>query len=126
VQQCVNTDQFGVEKRGVEHKGLKATGIKLKLPTSTESEKIEEDGDNCVVVSDGYVCRRKPVSGRKRCEEHIGRRITVMLPRSSIEGFVERKNLAVCGVGLGDGSTCVRNPVPGRKRCELHKDRRIT
>jgi len=123
---CRNRPVWG-RKRCVEHKGKKATVNKYKLPTSTECWEIEEDGDICGVVSDGYVCRRKPVSGRKRCEEHKGQRTAVMLPMMSLESFEEGKNLAVvCGVGLGDGSTCRKSPVPGRKRCALHKGRRIT
>ena len=121
---CGNRPVWG-RKRCVKHKEQKATGIKLKLPTSRGCWEIEEDGDTYGVVSDGYFCRRKPVSGRKRCKEHKGWRITMMLSMMSREGMDESRNLSVCGVGLGDGSTCGKTPVPGRKRCELHKGRRI-
>lgn len=122
---CRNKPVLG-RKRCVEHKGQKATVIKLKLPTSRECWETIEDGVICGVVTDGYICRKKPVLGRKRCEEHRGRRITVMLPGMSSEGLEEKTDVSVCGVGLGDGSRCGRLPVPGRKRCELHKGRRVT
>lgn len=71
---CKNSPVWG-RKRCVEHKGQKATGTRSKLPTSIESSVTKEYHDICGVVADGYVCRRRPVSGRKRCEEHKGRRI---------------------------------------------------
>ncbi|KAF8393497.1 hypothetical protein HHK36_021741 [Tetracentron sinense] len=39
-----------------------------------------------VALSDGSVCRRQPVEGRKRCAEHKGRRINGSISKLVIEG----------------------------------------
>lgn len=82
---CGNRPVWG-RKRCVEHKGQKVTGTKLKLPKSRECWEIKEDGDICGVVTNGHVCGRRPISGRKRCEEHKGQRVAVLLHGLSKEG----------------------------------------
>ncbi|XP_020274982.1 protein EFFECTOR OF TRANSCRIPTION 2-like isoform X2 [Asparagus officinalis] len=121
---CRNTPVWG-RKRCAEHKGQRATASNLRLPTSRECWETAENGNICGAVTNGHICRRKPASGRKRCEDHKGQRITEMLPGKSI-GVKENYNVSVCGIALSNGSSCQKTPVTGRKRCELHKGRKIT
>ncbi|KAF5726050.1 putative Effector of transcription2 [Tripterygium wilfordii] len=98
---------------------------------------------------DGSPCRRPPVQGRKRCDEHKGKRVyesnnkkmpertshysaldsdtlsEMQTPVSSAKNAVLKSYDATCGVTFGDGSFCSRPPVKGRKRCEEHKGLRI-
>ncbi|GAV68305.1 hypothetical protein CFOL_v3_11808 [Cephalotus follicularis] len=85
-----------------------------------------------VILNDGTPCRRPPVAGRKRCEDHKGKRIYGYSFESAVAGqsrHVHDVNLGsslcnyntACGVNLGDGSFCGRQPFAGRKRCEEHK-----
>lgn len=98
----------------------------LKCHQLPEGVKHGEDNSICgVVYGDGTVCIRKPVSGRKRCEEHKGRKIRVLLQKMSMEGLDKKKNPSICGVSLVDGSRCMKSPIPGRKRCQSHKGWRI-
>ncbi|KAG1331720.1 putative protein EFFECTOR OF TRANSCRIPTION 2 [Cocos nucifera] len=118
-------------KRCEYHKGQRITGTKLLTSEDWMTKKgcnLDEPYDICGVVNDdGYVCKRKPVSGRKRCEEHKGRRVTSPGLMISMESFsAVSRSSSSCGVTLSNGSICMRSPVPGRKRCSLHKGRRIT
>ncbi|KAI3978247.1 hypothetical protein MKX01_013078 [Papaver californicum] len=82
----------------------------------------EEDAVMCgVSFADGSICRVKPVGGRKRCEEHKGKRIIGCVPEP-----VKEDKSVVCGVNLDDGSCCIEVPIQGRKRCELHKGMKIS
>ncbi|KAI3956885.1 hypothetical protein MKX01_000919 [Papaver californicum] len=87
--------------------------------------KCDMNGEDAVIcgvsIGDDSVCRAKPVRGRKRCEEHKGKRIIGCVPES-----VKEDKSVVCGVNLEDGSCCIEVPVQGRKRCELHKGMRIS
>ncbi|XP_016720456.2 protein EFFECTOR OF TRANSCRIPTION 2-like [Gossypium hirsutum] len=68
-------------KRCSEHKGKKTTGSSTS--SSMKSQPYKEDYpeiEHCspicgVAMDDGSLCRRRPVSGRKRCDLHKGRRI---------------------------------------------------
>ncbi|OVA11351.1 hypothetical protein BVC80_9005g26 [Macleaya cordata] len=83
---------------------------------------IEENTTVCgVFLSDGSVCKNRPIEGRKRCGEHKGQRVNESIFRSKTE-----EKSVICGVGLGNGSVCMKVPVHGRKRCELHKGRRVS
>ncbi|URE38214.1 hypothetical protein MUK42_16775 [Musa troglodytarum] len=75
-----------------------------------------------VVAEDGGICRRKPVPGRKRCEEHKGKRV----PGSGTSSSAETVRSYACGVHLDDGSICMNLPLPGRKRCTKHKGRWVS
>ncbi|CAL9108959.1 unnamed protein product [Musa acuminata var. zebrina] len=75
-----------------------------------------------VVAEDGDICRRKPVPGRKRCEEHKGKRVT----GSGTSSSAETVRSYVCGVHLDDGSICMNLPLPARKRCTKQKGRKVT
>ncbi|KAJ4831874.1 hypothetical protein Tsubulata_046981 [Turnera subulata] len=90
------------------------------------------------IMSGGVICRRPPVKGRKRCEQHKGMRINGSTSNSiaeenscnAKEEHLDSQNCQsqtnACGVNLGDGIFCARQPVPGRKRCKDHKGMRIT
>ncbi|XP_012076894.1 protein EFFECTOR OF TRANSCRIPTION 2 isoform X2 [Jatropha curcas] len=92
------------------------------------------------IMNGGIPCRRPPVKGRKRCEEHKGMRIYGSSSSKSIaEGnshnfpdvhlnsstHDDQDHTIECGVNLGDGNFCRRQPVSGRKRCEEHKGMRV-
>ncbi|TYG59474.1 hypothetical protein ES288_D08G305200v1 [Gossypium darwinii] len=68
-------------KRCAEHKGKKTTGSSMRLSMKSQTHKedypeIEHCSPICgVAMDDGSLCRRQPVSGRKRCDLHKGRRI---------------------------------------------------
>lgn len=126
---CRNAPVPG-RKRCEGHKGRRVTETASEPRVARESVGAEE-GDACIcgAVSDGYVCRARPVTGRKRCEEHKGQRITSMTSTKNVKGYAssyasEEDELCVCGAGLANGSRCRKLPVPGRKRCALHKGRR--
>ncbi|THF99997.1 hypothetical protein TEA_017535 [Camellia sinensis var. sinensis] len=151
-------------KRCAEHKGLKINGNHLKVEYrassfSHDTMKPQLVVDDCpvgkdsfpicgVALDDGILCRRQPVRGRKRCEEHKGRKITKSFSESrtknkqghlcdpilesSTYGYDSEKILSktrkmgtTCGVGLKDGTFCIRQPALGKKRCEEHKRMKI-
>ncbi|CAL5442875.1 unnamed protein product [Camellia sinensis] len=151
-------------KRCAEHKGLKINGNHLKVEYrassfSHDTMKPQQVVDDCpvgkdsfpicgVALDDGILCRRQPVRGRKRCEEHKGRKITKSFSESrtknkqgylcdpilesSTYGYDSEKILSktrkmgtTCGVGLKDGTFCIRQPALGKKRCEEHKRMKI-
>lgn len=115
-------------KRCEEHKGMR---IQSQVSSETSGSKqkfikVEIDPICGVYMVDGYTCKRQPVQGRKRCEEHKGMRVTSITPTQLVsersdfhESFYNK-----CGAPLWNGSVCKRNPVPGRKRCEQHKGMR--
>ncbi|KAK8660055.1 hypothetical protein V6N13_050991 [Hibiscus sabdariffa] len=87
-----------------------------------------------VVLEDGSICKRPPAEGRKRCDEHKGKKTKGYSARSSTsyksalhKGDYPKtdKCSPICGVAMFDGSLCTRQPVSGRKRCDLHKGRRV-
>lgn len=101
---------------------------------STQSQVGLDDKDlfmpTCgVVLGDGFSCRRPPVPGRKRCEEHKGRRIhkciSVSVTDEKSSYVVLASDYNTCGVVLGNEIFCRKPPVPGRKRCEEHKGIRV-
>lgn len=118
------------QKRCAHHKGQRIAGTKLLTNEDWMTKKecnLDEPYDICgVVYDDGYVCKRKPVSGRKRCEEHKGRRVALPgLMTSILSSRAASRSSSACGVTLSNGSICMKSPVPGRKRCSLHKCRRV-
>ena len=93
-----------------------------------------------VILDDGFPCKRQPVLGRKRCEEHKGMRTNVSISNSTVgkshhtyesklqpqvlpdcRSFSNTDYGITCGVDLGHGIFCKRLAVAGRKRCEEHK-----
>lgn len=66
-------------KRCELHKGQRIT---TQLKSSTSKERLSKFGDEVnicgVDIGNELVCRRKPVEGRKRCEEHKGMRVKTL------------------------------------------------
>ena len=138
-------------KRCAEHKGMKTKSSFSKLiverkPQMSEVNQESEghtfqsfgyNGVNSVnegftiicgvILDDGFPCKRPPVQGRKRCEEHKGMRIKMSISNSShhTDDLILKSNKDTCGVNLGHGKFCERQAVVGRKRCEEHKGMRI-
>ncbi|WCJ42661.1 Protein EFFECTOR OF TRANSCRIPTION 2 [Euphorbia peplus] len=125
-------------KRCKQHKGMRIYGLRSKPITDGNSHVAPDVNLNSksssvcgVNLGDGNLCKREPVSGRKRCSEHKGMRIKSSIVIKSIsEGKQKPKHgnglTLECGVGLEDGSVCSRTPVQGRKRCEEHKGIRVS
>ncbi|KAL0558482.1 hypothetical protein IC582_003055 [Cucumis melo] len=125
---------------------------KSEIPNNTEecsvSNSFTNEGSSLpicgVVLYDGSPCRRPPVQGRKRCEEHKGKRICrstlvtskykqtspISKPESTVIARGTSSELSssglerMCGVDLGNGLYCTRQPVKGRVRCGEHKGMR--
>lgn len=75
-----------------------------------------------MVKEDGFsICVKKPVQGRKRCQQHKG-----MKGKVNRSGKSRNNTTVVCGVNLEDGKTCMAMPTKGRKRCDFHKGKRIS
>lgn len=84
-----------------------------------------------IALDDGGVCSKRPMQGRKRCEDHKGRRIVETrkerLLNNDVGCEIEQAWIKVCGaISEIDGSICKNPPAAGRKRCEDHKGRRKT
>jgi GIY-YIG domain-containing protein len=84
-----------------------------------------------IALGDGSVCARSPMQGRKRCEDHKGRRIVEtrkeILLKNDAACEIEEAWINACGaISEIDGSICKKPPTAGRKRCEDHKGRRKT
>ncbi|XP_058206644.1 protein EFFECTOR OF TRANSCRIPTION 2-like isoform X2 [Rhododendron vialii] len=140
----------GGRKRCDEHKGMKINDFASKK-LLTEGESLVNSSPNCgITLDNGSVCRKPPVQGRKRCEDHKGRKITGSLSSESVtngktqhdvygpvleapksikpqspvysETSVTNAKLdTICGADLDNGTFCTERPVVGRKRCEEHK-----
>ncbi|PKA54844.1 hypothetical protein AXF42_Ash000679 [Apostasia shenzhenica] len=147
---CMETPAHG-RKRCELHKGRRATADQRNLSHDDKeengflcwrkpetmvvaissdqevNESIEVSNICGIINGNGCVCRRLPVPGRKRCEEHKGMRKTakMMSLMGTLQDPKEEDDLPVCGVILSGGLVCMRSPVPGRKRCEAHKGRRV-
>ncbi|KAB5552575.1 hypothetical protein DKX38_009886 [Salix brachista] len=91
------------------------------------------------IMVDGITCKRPPVPGRKRCEEHKGRRLYGASYKSITQGNLDyphgadllptthndQEHETTCGVNLGDGTFCRMRAVALRKRCEDHKGMQV-
>lgn len=104
------------------------------------------------ISDDGSPCIRHPTKGRKRCDEHKGRKISDSKSRAATnrkwqyvndavsESSINEKTSEICipehvankswdpicGVELGNGFVCKRQPVIGRVRCDKHRGLKIT
>ncbi|KAL8141889.1 hypothetical protein V2J09_014921 [Rumex salicifolius] len=131
-------------KRCPEHKGKKKNAsnvVDLDSPSKQSQTDMLFVPICGVILLDGSPCTKNPVKGRKRCEEHKGKRIQT--PKLSYheastidvdleKAIMEKESMSrraygsnCCGVMLSYGSYCKRDPVKGRKRCEEHKGMRI-
>ncbi|KAJ4708614.1 protein EFFECTOR OF TRANSCRIPTION 2-like [Melia azedarach] len=107
---------------------FKFTKSRPRLVLDKCSSNEDSTGICGVSLGDGFVCRRPPVEGRKRCSQHKGLRISgsnpLKLPVVAETCPVGDGFSSICGVELDDGSLCRRPPVQGNKRCEEHKWRK--
>uniref|UniRef100_A0A6N2MP37 GIY-YIG domain-containing protein n=2 Tax=Salix viminalis TaxID=40686 RepID=A0A6N2MP37_SALVM len=85
------------------------------------------------IMVDGITCKRPPVVGRKRCEEHKGRRVYGASYKSITQGNLDyphganllstthndQEHETTCGVNLGTRAVALR------KRCEDHKGMQV-
>ncbi|XP_034913295.1 protein EFFECTOR OF TRANSCRIPTION 2 isoform X1 [Populus alba] len=107
----------------------------------TDKYGINEDFDHTCgfIMVDGISCTRPPLPGRKRCEEHKGRRLYGSSYKSIVQGNLhyqhganldstshnDQEHETTCGENLGDGTFCRKQAVAGRKRCNEHKGMRV-
>ncbi|KAF7142578.1 hypothetical protein RHSIM_Rhsim05G0023200 [Rhododendron simsii] len=126
-----------IDESTVLDSGVAATSFcfdKVKPQPVTDSFLV---GNNsfliCGITSDdGTLCRKPPIQGRKRCEEHKGRKITrphkphITCSPVFSESAAMNETGTICGVDLKNGTVCKRQPVVGRKRCEEHKGMGVT
>ncbi|GKV11897.1 hypothetical protein SLEP1_g23115 [Rubroshorea leprosula] len=127
------------------------TNLPLALGDYPES-KVSSHPICGFIFDDGSPCIRHPTKGRKRCDEHKGRKIGDSKSRAATDRKLQYVNDAVsessinektseicipehvvnescdaiCGVELGNGFVCMRQPVRGRIRCEEHRGLKIT
>ncbi|XP_042502893.1 protein EFFECTOR OF TRANSCRIPTION 2-like [Macadamia integrifolia] len=74
---------------------------RLQPPLMMEKYSLNEDCTLCgVILGDGSVCRAKPVKGRKRCEQHKGKRMSTSISKSLLKG-----NDLGLEIGSGDMET---------------------
>ncbi|KAI8553563.1 hypothetical protein RHMOL_Rhmol05G0025400 [Rhododendron molle] len=122
-----STVDFGVDATSFCYDKVKPQPVTDSFPVGNNSFLI------CGITSDdGTLCRKPPVQGRKRCEEHKGRKIkrphkphTTCSPVFS-ESAAMNETDTICGVDLKNGTVCRRQPLVGSKRCEEHKGMRVT
>lgn len=145
---CTTTPIKG-RKRCTDHKGQRIScvapekHIPCEVPTRRECEETE---NICgVILPDMVPCRRKPVSRRKRCEDHKGMRTnafffllnpterdkTVKADKSKPETCTVSMNQEDLGPGLyceattKNGVPCTRSAPKGSRRCWQHKNKTL-
>lgn len=121
-----------------------------RLNTSSGQQVAKNGNTTCGIgLKDGTFCTRQPPRGRKRCEEHKGKRVKVGLKSFSdlpyvfdssgshsysgeenqdntfLPSFIPDKISPTCGMTLQNGGFCKRIPVKGNQRCWQHKNRRV-
>ncbi|XP_027068387.2 protein EFFECTOR OF TRANSCRIPTION 2 [Coffea arabica] len=164
---CCTSKPVQGNKRCLEHKGRKINnfpqlvndkkanyvyGPVLDYNTSlSKAGHTDSSSTICGVdLDDGTFCTRQPPAGRKRCEEHKGKRIketicishrdeipSSFIPSGPKIGMQESQNHSLipsvfcdktppaCGAATHDGSFCSRKPTEGNKRCWQHKGMRV-
>ncbi|CAH2077905.1 unnamed protein product [Thlaspi arvense] len=145
---CTRTPIKG-RKRCTEHKGQRISCVPVvrklpcEVPTGSECEETE---DICgVILPDMVPCTRKPVSKRKRCEDHKGMRINAFFfllnPTERDQAVKEDKSkhetssagmnkkdpgLSIyCEATTKNGLPCSRIATTGSRRCWQHKDKTL-
>ncbi|KAG7546065.1 hypothetical protein ISN44_As12g014730 [Arabidopsis suecica] len=135
-------------KRCTEHKGKRLSHVSPKkhipceVPTARESKETE---DICgVILPDMVRCRTKPVSRRKRCEDHKGMRVNAFFfllnPTERDKAVNEDKSKSETCTGMNqedsspglfceattkNGLPCTRSALEGSRRCWQHKDKML-
>ena len=124
-------------KRCEEHKGqrvCRVSPVKQQPESSVGQDYNHEDSDvTCgVILANMEPCSKRPVLGRKRCEDHKGMRINAflfLLNRTDREKTVkeeeeeEASSPRFCEATTKNGVPCTRSSPRGRKRCWQHKDK---
>ena len=134
-------------KRCEEHKGqrvCRVSPVKQQPESSVGQDYNHEDSDvTCgVILANMEPCSKRPVLGRKRCEDHKGMRINAflfLLNRTDREKTVETEksdpepptgNIAeeealsrFCEATTKSGGPCTRSSPKGSKRCWQHKEK---
>jgi len=144
---CTTTPVKG-RKRCTEHKGKRLSHVSpgkhipCEVPTVRECEEIE---NICgVILPDMVRCRSKPVSRRKRCEDHKGMRVNAFFfllnPTERAKAVKEDKSKSETSTGMNqegsspgllceattkNGLPCTRSAPEGSRRCWQHKDKTL-
>jgi hypothetical protein len=146
---CIRSPVKG-RKRCIEHKGQRVCRVSPEKQTPPKSEIFtgqdhhnHKDSDVVcgVILPDMEPCNKRPVPGRKRCEDHKGMRINAFLfllnqtdrektvkdekpdPESHTESIEEEALTRFCEATTKNGLPCTRSSPKGSKRCWQHKEK---
>ncbi|CAH8313300.1 unnamed protein product [Eruca vesicaria subsp. sativa] len=138
---CCSKSPVKGRKRCIEHKGQRICRVSPVKPQPPETTFItrQEDYNNTdhvttcgVILPNMEPCNKKPVPGRKRCEDHKGMRINAflfLLNRTDREKTVkaaeeeETASPGFCEATTKKGVPCTRSSPRGSKRCWQHKEK---
>lgn len=134
-------------KRCEEHKGqrvCRVSPVKPQPESFIGQDYKQEDSDvTCgVILPNMEPCSKRPVPGRKRCEDHKGMRINAFLfllnrtdlektvkdekpdPEPPTSNITEEEGLSrFCEATTKSGVPCTRSSPKGSKRCWQHKEK---
>ncbi|CAN7103055.1 unnamed protein product [Brassica rapa subsp. narinosa] len=136
---CCSKSPVKGRKRCIEHKGQRICRVSpvKKQPETFYGQDYKQEYTD-VVTTCGVIlpnmepCNKRPVPGRKRCENHKGMRINAflfLLNRTDREKTVkeeeeeEASSPRFCEATTKNGVPCTRSSPRGRKRCWQHKDK---
>uniref|UniRef100_A0A1J3G6X1 Protein EFFECTOR OF TRANSCRIPTION 2 n=1 Tax=Noccaea caerulescens TaxID=107243 RepID=A0A1J3G6X1_NOCCA len=148
---CCSKSPVKGRKRCVEHKGQRICRVSPEKDRPSQPEiftgedhNYKEDSDVIcgVILPDMKTCSKRPVSGRKRCEDHKGMRINAFLfllnktdrektvkdekydPESQTDDTNDEEALTrFCEATTKNGLSCTRSSPKGSKRCWQHKEK---
>ncbi|CAA7025404.1 unnamed protein product [Microthlaspi erraticum] len=145
---CTTTPIKG-RKRCTEHKGQRISSVPPEKHIPSEAPRgreCEETENICgVILPDMVRCRTKPVSRRKRCEEHKGMRVNAFFfllnpmerdkavkedksKPETCKGSVNQEDSSpslLCEATTKTGLPCTRSAPKGSIRCWQHKDQTL-
>ncbi|KAG2290371.1 hypothetical protein Bca52824_049975 [Brassica carinata] len=131
---CCSASPVKGRKRCIEHKGQRICRVSPVKQQSERQDYKHQDTDvtTCgVILPNMEPCNKKPVPGRKRCEDHKGMRINAflfLLNRTDREKTVKEEEEEVasprfCEATTKNGVPCTRSSPRGSKRCWQHKEK---
>ncbi|XP_009142679.1 protein EFFECTOR OF TRANSCRIPTION 2 [Brassica rapa] len=131
---CCSRSPVKGRKRCLEHKGQRICRVSPVKPHPETFITRRQDYNTDVVTTCGVIlpnmepCSKRPVPGRKRCEDHKGMRINAflfLLNRTDREKTVkeEASKPSFCEATTKNGVPCTRSSPKGSKRCWQHKDK---
>lgn len=146
---CCNRSPVKGRKRCIEHKGQRICRVSPEKHKPSQPEILTgKDHDHkysdvmCgVILPNMEPCNKRPVPGRKRCEDHKGMRINAFLfllnrkdrektvkdekadPGSHTEINEEEASTRFCEATTKNGLPCTRSSPKGSKRCWQHKEK---